>query len=351
MRLLRIGRKTPPELGVQQAEAAELARRMERVTAPSRRSVIGRIGSVLHRRPINEELWDELEELLIEADLGVPTAAFLIESLRAAAVLDATGLRACLRDDLIALLQAPDYCDSPDGPAGALWDPAVVSRDRPEPPFPHVVLVVGVNGAGKTTTIAKLAHAYGAEGRDVLIAAADTFRAAAVEQLRHWGDRVGADVIAHAPGADPGAVTYDALDAAVARGVALVLIDTAGRLQTKRNLMAELAKVRRVIAGRVEGAPHEVLLVLDANTGRNGLSQARLFREAVGVTAVCLAKLDGSSKGGTVFAVTRELGLPVRFVGTGEGLDDIAPFAPAAFVDALLVPASAGIEDRESADA
>ena len=351
MRLLRIGRNAQSDLEAQQDEAAELARRMERVTAPSRRSAIGRIGAVLRRRPINEELWDELEEILIEADLGVPTATFLIERLRAADVAGAAALRARLRDDLIALLGAPDRGDSPAAPGGALWDPEVVRGDRPEPPFPHVVLVVGVNGAGKTTTIAKLAHAYSGEGHDVVIAAADTFRAAAVEQLRHWGERVGAAVIAHAPGADPGAVTYDALDAAVARSAALVLIDTAGRLQTERNLMAELAKVRRVIAGRVQGAPHEVLLVLDANTGRNSLSQARLFREAVGVTAVCLAKLDGSSKGGTVFAVARELGLPVRFVGIGEGLDDLAPFAPAAFVDALLVPASTGTEGGESAGA
>lgn len=353
MKLLRSGRKTQSDLGAQQEqeETAELARRMERATAPSRRSVIGRIGTVLRRRPIDATLWDELEELLIEADLGVPTATFLMESLRAADVPDASALRARLRSDLITLLQAPDRSDPSDAPGGALWDPEVLSGDRPEPPFPHVVLVVGVNGAGKTTTLAKLAHAYGDESHDVVIAAADTFRAAAVEQMRHWGERVGAAVIAHDPGADPGAVAYAALDAAVARSAGLVLIDTAGRLQTKRNLMAELAKVCRVIAGRVEGAPHEVLLVLDANTGRNGLSQARLFHEAVGVTAVCLTKLDGSSKGGTVFAVARELGLPVRFVGTGEGLDDLAPFAPATFVDALLAPTSPGAAGGEPAGA
>ena len=338
VKLLRFGRRGAPDPAAEQADAAELARRMERVTAPSRRSVIGRLGAVLRRRAVDEQLWEELEQLLIEADLGVPTVTLLLERLRAAGASDAEALRARLREELVALLEAadqpPPQGTPPRAAAGALWGPALAQA----PPPPHVVLVVGVNGAGKTTTIAKLAHAYRAEGQAVIIAAADTFRAAAVEQLQRWGERVGADVIAHAPGADPGAVAYDALEAASARGAGLVLIDTAGRLQTKKNLMAELAKVRRVIAGRVPGAPHETLLVLDANTGRNGLSQAQLFREAAGVTAVCLAKLDGSSKGGAVFALAQELQLPVRFVGTGEGLDDLAPFDPAIFVDALLAP-------------
>ena len=195
----------------------------------------------------------------------------------------------------------------------------------------------GSTGSGKTTTIAKLARAYGREGRSVILAAADTFRAAAIDQLQRWGESVGAPVIAHQPGADPGAVAYDALEAARARGADLVIVDTAGRLQTKKNLMAELSKIRRVLAGRVEGAPHEVLLVMDAGTGRNGLSQARLFAEAADVTAICLAKLDGTSKGGVVFAIAAELGIPVRFVGTGERPADLAPFDPKAFVDALLL--------------
>ena len=339
VKLLHFGRGRSSGEGdaaaAQQVEAAELVKRMERVTAPSRRSVLGRLGLVLRRRSIDEEFWDELEELLIAADLGMPTAMALLERLRAAGASDVDALRERLREELIALLQAPDRNADQYG-GGALWSPAVTSGERPEPPAPHVVLVVGVNGAGKTTTIAKLAHAYRAEGQTVVIAAADTFRAAAVEQLQRWGERVGASVIAHAPGADPGAVAYDAIEAAVARGAGLVLIDTAGRLQIKKNLMAELAKVRRVIAGRVDGAPHESLLVLDANTGGNAISQGRLFGEAAAVSAVCLAKLDGSSKGGVVFAVAQELGLPVRFVGTGEGPEDLAPFDPAIFVDALL---------------
>ena len=202
-----------------------------------------------------------------------------------------------------------------------------------------MILVVGVNGAGKTTSIAKLAHAYRQDGRSVILGAGDTFRAAAIEQLQTWAERVGAPVIAHQAGADPGAVAYDTLGAAAARGVDVAIIDTAGRLQTKKNLMAELGKVRRVIEGRVPGAPHEVLLVLDATTGGNGLSQARVFGEATEVTGICLAKLDGTSKGGVVFAVANELGLPVRFVGTGEQIGDLAPFNARAFVNALFADA------------
>ena len=199
-----------------------------------------------------------------------------------------------------------------------------------------MILVVGVNGSGKTTSVAKLAQAYVDDGRSVILGAADTFRAAAIDQLQIWGDRLDVSVIAHQPGADPGAVAFDTLTAASARGIDVAIIDTAGRLQTKRNLMAELSKIRRVLAGRCEGAPHEVLLVLDATTGQNGLSQARLFGEATQVTGICLAKLDGSSKGGIIFAIADELGVPVRFVGTGEGAGDLAPFDAQIFVQALL---------------
>lgn len=216
---------------------------------------------------------------------------------------------------------------------GALWNDM---NGGGSPPTPHVVLVVGVNGAGKTTSIAKLAHAYQDEGKSVLLAAADTFRAAAIEQLQTWGERIDAPVIAHQQGSDPGAVAYDAVESAIARETDVVLVDTAGRLQTQRNLMAELGKLRRVIESRHSGAPHEVLLVIDATSGQNALSQARQFSQATGVTAVCLAKLDGTSKGGIVFAIAEELGIPVRFAGTGERLGDIAPFDAAAFVDALL---------------
>ncbi len=332
VRLFR--RRTSPLAGqagqAEQAEqAAELAALMQAGTRRTRGGVLGRLSGVLRRGGAGEEFWEELEEILIGADVGVRTATSLIERVRRRArderAREPDALRALLRDEMVTLLQAPRE-------RGRLWSPA----EDEEPPAPHVILVVGVNGAGKTTSIAKLAHAYRAEGRSVILGAGDTFRAAAIEQLQRWGERVGAPVIAHQPGAAPGAVAYDTLDAAAARGADVAIIDTAGRLQTKKNLMAELGKVRRVIAGRVAGAPHEVLLVLDATTGGNGLSQARVFGEATDVTGICLAKLDGTSKGGVVFAVAGELGLPVRFVGTGEGLGDLAPFDARAFVDALL---------------
>ena len=285
-------------------------------------AVTGAINDIFVKRPLDAASIQALEDALIAADLGVDAAARLSQSI-AKTVFDKDPdggqVRAFLAAKIAEIL----------APVAIPFAPAGLNK-------PHVVLVCGVNGTGKTTTIGKLASRFQGEGRRVMLAAADTFRAAAVEQLQRWGERVGADVIAHSHGADPGAVAYDALESAVARGAGLVLIDTAGRLQIKKNLMAELAKVRRVIAGRVDGAPHESLLVLDANTGGNALSQGRLFGEAAAVSAVCLAKLDGSSKGGVVFAVAQELGLPVRFVGTGEGPEDLAPFDPAIFVDALL---------------
>jgi fused signal recognition particle receptor len=201
-----------------------------------------------------------------------------------------------------------------------------------------VVLVVGVNGSGKTTSIAKLAHRLRGEGKRVILAAADTFRAAAIAQRREWGERAGAGVISQGPGADPGAVAYDAIQAALSRGADVVLVDTAGRLHTKHNLMEELKKIGRVASRIVPGAPHEVLLVMDATTGQNGLAQARHFTQAVGVSGVFLAKLDGTAKGGIVLAIARELGLPILYIGTGEGLDDMAPFDPEAFVEALCSP-------------
>jgi fused signal recognition particle receptor len=199
-----------------------------------------------------------------------------------------------------------------------------------------VVLVVGVNGSGKTTTVGKLARYYTLRGHKVLIAAADTFRAAAIEQLRIWADRAGVPVVAHQPGADPGAVVYDAIRACRARGHDLLLVDTAGRLHTRYNLMAELRKVAEVARRNVHRAPHEVFLVLDATTGQNGMAQARSFREAVGLTGVILAKLDGTAKGGVAFSIARELGVPVRFVGTGEGLEDLVEFDAAAYVAGLF---------------
>ena len=308
------------------ADSAELDAAYEGATQAARRGVLGRLGGLLRRRQLDEDFWEELEETLILADLGGAASARIVEELRDAAGrgADAESVRAALRRQLIDLLERPTS-------DGALWPPSEMP-----PPAPHVILVVGVNGAGKTTSIAKLAHALADEGRSVLLAAADTFRAAAIEQLQTWAERVGVDCIAHQPGSDPGAVAWDAIEAAQSRGVEVVIVDTAGRLQTKSNLMAELSKVRRVIERRLPDAPHEVLLVLDATSGQNGLSQARLFAEAAGVTAICLAKLDSSGKGGIVFAIADQLGIPVRFAGTGEQLGDIAPFEPARYVDALL---------------
>ena len=239
---------------------------------------------------------------------------------------DPDEVRALLKRTLIEILAAPQG-------KGQLWS---AGGARGSPPKPAVILVLGVNGTGKTTFIAKLAHAYQAEGLRTIIAAADTFRAAAIEQMQEWGDRVGADVISHKQGADPAAVVFDALEAAKSRGADAVIIDTAGRLHTKFNLMEELRKLRRVIERQVPSAPHEVLMALDATIGQNALIQARAFTEAIDVTSVCLTKLDGSSKGGIVFAVCDQLDIPVRFVGTGEEPEDLAPFSPELFVEALF---------------
>ena len=263
--------------------------------------------------------WDDVEETLIAGDVGAALAIELVE--RARARRDPDGPEAAIRAELAARL-APRDVD---------WSPRPATGEGPA-----VVLVVGVNGTGKTTTIGKLADRYAAEGRSIIIAAADTFRAAAIEQLRIWADRSGVPVVAHAPGADPGAVVYDALDAAVARGADLVIADTAGRLHTRSNLMDELAKVRRIVDKRLPGAQPEVLFVLDATTGQNGLAQAKAFHEAVGLTGIVLTKLDSTSKGGIVFAIEGTLGVPVRFVGVGEGPADLIRFDPEAFVAALF---------------
>lgn len=298
-----------------------------RSVANTRQGQLGALRRVFTRTRVDEDFWEELEETLILGDVGGATSAHWVEEIRAESRgLDAPSIRRLLRERMIDGLERPQT-------DGALWN---ARNGGGAPALPHVVLVVGVNGAGKTTSIAKLAHAYQEEGKSVVLAAADTFRAAAIEQLQTWGERINATVVAHQQGSDPGAVAYDAVESALARQADVVLIDTAGRLQTQRNLMAELGKVRRVVESRHAGAPHEVLLVIDATSGQNGLSQARQFSQATGVTAVCLAKLDGTSKGGIVFAIAEELGIPVRFAGTGERLDDIAPFDAAAFVDALL---------------
>ncbi len=258
--------------------------------------------------------------MLISADVGVATTEKLVSAVKqraAAEKADGSRVRSILKDEMIKILAVP----------------ARISEGAITPP--EVILVVGVNGSGKTTSIAKLARKLKKDGKSVLLAAADTFRAAAIDQLKKQGERVGVEVIAHQPGADPGAVVYDALQAAKSRGTEVVIIDTAGRLHTKFNLMEELKKVRRV-AGKLDAAaPHQVILVLDATTGQNGLTQARYFTEAVGVTGVFLAKLDGTAKGGIVLAIGDELKLPIQLIGIGEGLEDMVDFDAASFVEAL----------------
>jgi fused signal recognition particle receptor len=274
----------------------------------------------------DETVLESLEEALIEADVGAETAAALADAVRrragTAARADLPELKAILVEEIERMLAG--------GP-----------RPAPSPDVPlEVIFLVGVNGAGKTTTTAKLAARDVALGRPVLLTAADTFRAGAIEQLDIWAKRLGVPVVRHREGADPSAVLFDAMSAAKARGVRKLFVDTAGRLHTKKNLMEELAKMRRIAAREVSGAPHQVLLVLDATTGMNGLAQARRFVEAAGATGVVLTKLDGSARGGIVLAIYRELGLPVLFVGVGEGVDDLVPFDPAQYARALLGDAS-----------
>ncbi|HUV75992.1 MAG TPA: signal recognition particle-docking protein FtsY [Dehalococcoidales bacterium] len=273
------------------------------------------------RPAVGDEVWEELEELLILADVGVNTAEKLISKVKQRVaeekISEGALVRAALQSEMVNILSVA---------------PQQVSADRA---VPGVVLVVGVNGGGKTTSIAKLAHSLKNEGRSVILVAADTFRAAAIDQLKHWGQRVGVDVIAHQPGADPGAVVFDALQAARSRQVEEVIIDTAGRLHTKFNLMEELKKIKRVAAKSDPTAPHEVILVLDAATGQNGLTQAKYFTEAVGVTGIFLAKLDGTAKGGIVLAICDELQIPIKYIGVGEQLEDMATFNAESFVEAL----------------
>jgi fused signal recognition particle receptor len=263
--------------------------------------------------------WDDVEETLIAGDVGASLAMEVVDHARQRR--DPGGPEAAVRDELAALLL----------PRGPGWEPRSSIQG-----VPAIVLIVGVNGTGKTTTIGKLAARYAGDGRHVLLAAADTFRAAAIDQLMIWAERAGVPVVSHAPGADPGAVVYDALDAAVARGIDLVIADTAGRLHTKANLMDELSKIRRIVDKRLPGAVPETLFVLDATTGQNGLHQAKAFHEAVGLTGIVLTKLDSTAKGGIVFAIEHDLGVPVRFVGVGEKASDLLPFDPDAFVAALF---------------
>ena len=295
----------------------------------SRDTWFGRVIGALRSKELDGGLWDELEEILISADVGVDTTLDLIGRLKAQAREEQWGqtgqLLEALKHHLVSALDSNGSQD--------VW----VEADSAATPF--VVLVVGVNGAGKTTSIAKLAYNFGKAGKKVVLGAADTFRAAAIDQLQLLGQRAGAEVVSHQSGADPGAVAYDALQASRARGADVLIIDTAGRLHTKTNLIEELKKMRRVISRLDPSAPHQVLLVLDATTGHNGLSQARHFTEAVDCTGIFLAKLDGTAKGGIVLAIKKELDLPILFIGTGEKLQDMAPFEPREFVEAILGPA------------
>lgn len=271
---------------------------------------------------LDEVFWEELEEILIQADCGVNVAVDMVEQMKAAAkkskIDDPAMVMGLLQDEVVKLLGS---------------DPAPLN-------IPHdelaVVLVVGVNGSGKTTSIAKLAYRFKNEGRRVILSAGDTFRAAAIDQLQIWSDRIGVELIKHQEGADPGAVVFDSLNAARARRADVLIIDTAGRLQNKTNLMKEIGKVRKVIEREIPTAPHEVLLVLDATTGQNAISQARIFEEATGVSGIVLTKLDGTAKGGIVLAVAKDLDIPVKLVGIGEGLEDLRDFSPDIFARALF---------------
>jgi fused signal recognition particle receptor len=299
---------------------ANLLSRWKESLSRTSKAAFGQIASVLGASEITNATWDDLEALLLQADLGIETTQSILDSLKRAArdagMLRASDLSSALRSELLARLDPP-----------------------PAPRFdshPSIILVVGVNGSGKTTTIAKLAARYHADGKKILLGAADTFRAAATDQLQEWGARLGVEVIIGAPESDPGAVAFNSVQAGVARGVDLIFIDTAGRLHTKFNLMEELKKVNRVTGKAFAGAPHHVWLVLDATTGQNALQQARSFKQAVNVTGVILSKLDSSARGGMAFAIQRELGLPILFAGLGEKPEDLQPFDPHAFVDGIL---------------
>jgi len=274
------------------------------------------------RQTVDDALLEDLEELLITSDIGVHTAMDLMERLskKSKKITDAEKLKEVLKEEILTLLQVPAV------------EPEGVSRIAQ----PYVMMVVGVNGVGKTTTIGKLAAKYAAQGKKVLIVAADTFRAAAIEQLGIWADRAGADFVKHKDGADPAAVAFDGIKAACARGADIVLVDTAGRLHTKVNLMEELKKIKRSIAKNLADAPHEILLVLDATTGQNAISQAQMFNEALQIDSLALTKLDGTAKGGIVVSICNSLGIPLKFVGVGERLDDLQDFEPVDFIDALF---------------
>jgi fused signal recognition particle receptor len=297
--------------------------RLKKGLSKTHESLVGRIDTLLlGKKKVDAETLEELEEILITADIGLSTTVELVRSLeqrlKRNELQDGEALKSALKEEMLARLEA----------TATTLDTGSFS--------PFVIMVIGVNGVGKTTTIGKLASKYSAEGKKVLLVAADTFRAAAVEQLEIWGQRVGIDVIRHKHGADPAAVVFDGCKAAVARRADILIVDTAGRLHTKVNLMEELKKIRRVIGREIPGGPHETLLVLDASTGQNALSQAKVFKEAADVTGIALTKLDGTAKGGIIVAICGEFKIPVRYIGIGEGVEDLREFDPEQFVQALF---------------
>lgn len=321
------GLEPPPAPDEAPAPRRGLFRRLrESIAASQAQPISPQLAGIYQSKLVSDDTWDDLEEALVLADCGMPATMDIVEALRAEA--------------------AAGKVTSGDSLARALAD-EITRRLAPEPariPLgddPTVILVVGVNGSGKTTTIGKLAHRLTELGQKVVIGAGDTFRAAAVEQLAVWADRAGVDIVKQAPGADPGAVAFDAVAAGRARGADVVIIDTAGRLQTQHNLMEELRKVHGVTGKAMEGAPHHVLLVIDSTTGQNGLSQARLFSEAVPVSGLVLTKFDGVARGGIVLAIERELGIPVAMIGVGESIDDLQPFDARAFAEAIFAPDAA----------
>lgn len=304
-----------------EAEANTEAAQLSTATERTRKSFFGQIAALFRSAALSPELWDDIEALLVQADVGINTTTALVarvkERVRRAGVKEPAVAQQMLHDEMVRILQEQD-------------------RPATQTTKPHVVLVVGVNGAGKTTLIAKLAHRYLARGQKVVLAAGDTFRAAAAEQLETWGQRVGVPVVSRGQGGDPGAVVYDAMEIATTTDCDVVIIDTAGRLHAKVNLMQELTKLRNIIRRKMPDAPHEVILVIDATTGQNGVLQAKAFAAASDVTAVAITKMDGTAKGGIAFAITQEIQRPVRYVGTGEKMTDLALFDPTTFVDALF---------------
>jgi fused signal recognition particle receptor len=313
----------PPEASSPEKSEKGMFGRLRNRLSKTRKAFSNRLDGLLTgKQEIDEVLLEELEEILITSDIGVQTTMDLIEQVRETVdkkeLKDPAELKQALKDEILNLLQ-------------------VTKTPSPTPQSkPHVIMIVGVNGVGKTTTIGKLANRHIKEGKKVLLVAADTFRAAAVEQLEIWGDRVGAEVIAHKGKADPSAVAFDGIQAAISRKVDVVIVDTAGRLHTKINLMEQLKKVRKTVARLLPDAPHEILIVLDAATGQNAISQAQLFHEALEITGIALTKLDGTAKGGIVVGICHTLQLPIQYIGIGEGVDDLQDFDADAFSDALF---------------